>query len=202
MAPGNSQTVIVDGDPVVFEGPPPSDLSQLYALIDQALSGGGRLIQKFVIDGKDAHEDPKRLELPSYQRVDVTSIAWEDACKSTLAPLLKSAEEASLALTAYGSAMLKVPLSQTAKEINTVAEKLGALAAPFETAAQFAEQFSPTWKEPAQSFFAQCNEACDTFTASLQNQDIGRTAEILVVDLPDALVGLKTLENAPWAAKS
>ena len=131
MSPGNPQSVVVDGETVVFEGPPPSDLKQLYSLIDQALTGGGRLIRAFEVDGIDAHQDISCLDRPSYTRVDVQSIAWEEACANTLQPIIKNATEAADALIAYGSAMLAIPLAQTVKEVGTVADKMGAIVSPF-----------------------------------------------------------------------
>ena len=200
MSPGNPQSVVVDGETVVFEGPPPSDLKQLYSLIDQALTGGGRLIRAFEVDGIDAHQDISCLDRPSYTRVDVQSIAWEEACANTLQPMIKNAAEAADALIAYGSAMLAIPLAQTVKEVGTVADKMGAIVSPFETAGQFAGQFNPSWKTESQILLEQCNAACEIFTQSLQAQDVGCAAEALVISLPDALISLKNLESAPWSA--
>lgn len=198
MSKASLQTVVVDGEPVTFEGPPPAELSQLYQLLDQALTSQGRMIQAFSADGTDVHAQPERLENPQYQEVIATSTSWEAACKATTENLLEQADAAAQALIAYGSAMMAVPLVTSLKEINTAADKMGALIAPIETAQQFATQFSPDWAAPIQALLQRCGESCEHFTQALQDQDLGLAADMLTLTLPDALASFKKVPQTPW----
>ncbi|MGB0371508.1 MAG: hypothetical protein ACPGN3_09160 [Opitutales bacterium] len=200
MSSLSQQSVIVDQEPVTFEGPPPADIQQLYQLIDQALTGAGRLITAIEIDGEDAYANPARLNVPKYNSVNITSSEWQPVCQKSIQQQLPAAEEAANSLIAYGSAMLAVPLAHSLSEVNTAADKMGALIAPIETAHQFAAQFAPEWADACEEIYQSANDACETFTDALKTQDVGIAAESLVVSLPDALKALKTLTETPWNA--
>lgn len=202
MSSISQQSVIVDGEAVTFEGPPPKDLQQLYQLIDQALSAGGRLITSFKIDGIDAHKKPEQLQKGTYQTVSIISADWQTVCGNAIKPLLKTAENAANGLIAYGSAMLAVPFAQSIKEVSTAAEKMGQVLAPIENATRFAEQFAPDWKPACIDVFQRANNACDRFGESMKIQDIGNAAECLVVDLPKAYEAFRSIQDSPWKTSS
>ena len=198
MSPLPAPSVVVDGEPVTFEGPPPSHPKQLYQLIDQALLGGGRLIKSFLVDGTNAQETPSCLDKSGYHSVDVTSIDWENACKNAIKQAWPAAKKACEELMSYGSAMLAIPLGNSIKEINSVAERMAAVVSPLETAHQFSNQFSPSWTKPVNELLELCNEACEQFTNALKTQDVGLAAESLVIMLPQSLKAFMELPSTPW----
>ncbi|MEM7673864.1 MAG: hypothetical protein AAF212_11025 [Verrucomicrobiota bacterium] len=198
MSSLSQQSVIVDGEAVTFEGPPPADLQQLYQLIDQALTAGGRLITAFEIDGIDAHKDPSSLQKQHCQCVSVNSSEWQTVCLNAITQLLPVAENAANGLIAYGSAMLAVPLAHSLNELTTVADKMGEVLAPIETANQFAEQFGPSWSTACKEVHRKSNQACDAFSESIKTQDIGQAAACLVVDLPSLFNTFRSIPETPW----
>lgn len=153
-------TIIIDGEPVFFDGaPPPPSAQALAHMLMTALSEQGRVLTRLSVDGVDALQ----AELPEnapYIQVDGVTLPQKDF----------------LLMQAQGQQDFLNALPESAKTLS-----LGLLREPWESSLKLAQEFA-TRLAPAVEVLEACQqflEASDSFAASQLKQTLPRIGPLL-----------------------
>jgi len=139
--------VTVDGEEVLFEGDPPSDVGQVYELLMGAMSERGRAVVSFLVDGVDVLQHAQNDEMPSaFERIEAGTLSHVELTHMLLERVEEETASLDDELLTYSRSVLLLGWSEILRRMDEFIEKIKPIADLMDNLGPFAQTYDPPWR--------------------------------------------------------
>ena len=138
--------VYADGEPVTFEGEPPTAPGPIYELLMAALSEKGRAVTSFVVDGVDLLKEEG--ETPeTFDKIEVASLSHHELTLRMIRESLHAMQNLADELRAYAQNVLLLGWSEIFRRMQEFITRIQPFADLLDNLTPYAGAYSPKWGE-------------------------------------------------------
>lgn len=175
--------VIVDDEPVEFNGPIPEDPRVIYDLLFEALAGDRKSVIEFSVDGKSILDDPDHEFPVSFNRIDAKSISHARLTLRLINSTMEICENLVIDLDAYASRILINPWSHVFERMQDFIDKVTPLVQLMDGMSPYATNYQPVWHSDFDVIQNENKNAFENVLSSFQRGDIGGLSEVISDEL-------------------
>jgi len=162
--------VLLNGENVNFEGPPPSSIAEVWALLEGYLGQSGSEIDEFLVDG-EAWTPDSSTQPESYETIEANSLSAEHSVARIATALLAERPNLLGRWEAGSSRSLRQPWSQFLPEGLEILNATEPVAQSVGLLVEYAKQNQLPWSSAIEESAGQFNAALSSLMDAIEAGD-------------------------------
>lgn len=182
--------VVLDGEAVAFEGPPPESLSLVRQLIEQHLSSAGRVLHALQVDGVARNLEVSD-EVEDFRKVEFTSVSFLEKLREMVAQWIEACNQGIDTQMQVAASALSLPWKKAQQETVLLLESLRPVLEGCGILEQFAQQNGAAWQAAFSESFQACVASIDAVIETVQSGDCVRLSDQLAIKASSSWTALR-----------
>ena len=188
--------VKVDGEEVVFEGEPPSDLGQLFDLLMGAMSERGRAVVSFRVDGVDLMSSPGESSLPeTFEKIEASTLTHAEITLQLIERVENETSSLSDELVAYSQRILLLGWTEIFRRMDEFISKIQPIADLLDNLGPFAQTYDPPWRNAFTDLQRNQGQALEQALACFQIGDSAGLSDVVADSFNAVLADFRKLSD-------
>ncbi len=175
--------VILDGEPVRFEGPVPESPKVLHDAMFEALAGDRKSLIEYIVDGQDCLVVAEELFPTSYEKVEAKSATHDELLTRLVSGALETNPALIPELQAYSSKILVVAWSEIFRQMDEFIGKVKPLVDLMDNLQPYAMSYSPEWKDAYLDFQKKHQVVFEQLFKCFQRGDVATLSDVVDSEL-------------------
>ncbi len=180
--------VIVDDEPVEFNGPIPEDPKIIFDLLFEALAGERKSVLEYHVDGSDILQLQDQNFPSHYDTIVAKSISHAQLTLRLIESTLEISKNIVSELESYASRILSNPWSIVFEKMQDFIDKVTPLVHLMDGMGPYATNYKPTWADKFEKIQFSNKEAFELVLSGFEKGDVACLSEAIF----DKLVPITT----------
>lgn len=188
--------VSVDGEEVIFEGEPPSDLGQLFDLLMGAMSERGRAVVSFRVDGVDVMTSSNENPLPAtFDKIEASTLTHAEITLQLIERVENETSSLSNELVAYSQRILLLGWTEIFRRMDEFISRIQPLADLLDNLGPFAQTYDPPWGKAFADLQRKQGEALERALACFEIGDCAGLSDLVADSFSAVLTDFRKLSD-------
>lgn len=177
------KNVYLDGEEVLFDGPLPSDMPALQAVLNQHLHKNGRVLTRWLVDGVDTLSNTDAVPPSMASKVEAFSEAHSDLLNRLTRNISQEGPAILNLLDEFGHKILSHPWSTQSASLGALIEKLIPIIELLGHLNEYAQTHNLAWQQTTATSIESFGSIFEKLTSIAQAQDIALLSELVLLNL-------------------
>lgn len=171
--------IIVDNEPVDFNGPIPEDPKVIYDLLFEALANDRKSVIEYIVDGKNVLEDAEQNFPSQFETIHATSITHAKLTLRLINSTLDLCQNTVAELDSYSRRVLINSWSIVFEKMDEFINKVNPLVQLMDGLQPYASSYQPSWQKEFESIQESNKIAFESVLSGFQRGDTACLSEAI-----------------------
>ncbi len=170
--------VFLDGEAVIFEGPPPESAQAVQIILSGVLESKDMCLGAFTVDGVDWLRDSGNDSGPDFRRIEAISVSQGEVFVQLIEQTLEKSENLPQEMENFARVVLNIPWSMVVVRLEEFSQKWHPITELMGHLVDYARNLRPPWRDEVEALYLEQETLFQEFYDYAKNGDVAEISNL------------------------